>query len=453
MLNINNQEIINFYEQHPYLNIEEVNLLFINFITSILNKTSTNEINNNSIINLLNTINSKCNNLQTSITQVQSFQDKLDTTILDAIKLQIYNIKDVYINELEKYIQNGNNIQLKEIQNMSDKYNNNLLINIKNQLGDVYFTKINEQLTIFNRDIQSEFKNIITTSSQSDVINKFEANFNNKYDILHKYLYEMNNDIIKHVDKIDCKDDFNLIKTYFDRQKHSSNKGIDGENKLELILNKLFPSDDVQNTTGKGKSGDFIVYRDNLSNIMFENKDYINNIPPCEIDKFIRDIENMNIDGIFLSQNSGISRKQDFQIDIYNNNIIIYVHHVNYNIDKIKIAINMLNHLKSKLNTIDNSSATNIDESTLFEINKEYRFFLQQRTALLELVKKFNKDITKQINDIELPQLHSLLANKYASSDIIPFTCTYCNSTYKNAKALAAHVKKCKIKQSTTNES
>ena len=107
----------------------------------------------------------------------------------------------------------------------------------------------------------------------------------------------------------------------------------------------------------------------------------------------------------------------------------------------------MLNHLKNKLNQLDTSGNNTISESTLLEINKEFRFFLQQRNALLELVKKFNKDVTKQIGQLELPELNYLLSNKYASSDNIPFSCKYCNNNFKNAKALAAHVKKCKAKE------
>ncbi len=446
MLSTNNDKIINFYNQHTFLDFEQTNILFIDFISNILNNSVSNSNDPNIILNMLQNINSKCNNLETSIKEVKSHQDRFDSTLLDAVKLQIFSIKDMYTNELEKYLQNNNNIQIKEIQSITDKHNQFLLDKLNNEFGDKFNLNINDKINNLNSNIINDFKNLLANNSNQQIINNFETSISSKYNDLQKSLFNMNSEILKHVDKYNYSNEFTMIKTYFERQKHSSNKGVDGENKLEILLNSVFPSATIENTTGKGKSGDFIVYRENLCNILFENKDYVNNIPPVEIEKFIRDIENVDMDGIFLSQSSGISRKDDFHIDIYNNNIIIYVHHVNYNIDKIKIAINMLDHLKNKLKHIDNSDNCHIADSTLFQINKEFRFFLQQRNSLLELVKKFNKDINKQIGQLELPELNYLLMNKYASSDVVPFLCTYCNSNFKNAKALAAHVKKCKAK-------
>ena len=446
MLTTNNEKIINFYNQYTFLDFEQTNILFIDFISTILNKSSTNSNDPNIILNILQNINSKCNNLETSITEVKTHQDRFDSTLLDAVKLQIFSIKDMYTNELDKYLQNNNNIQLKEIQSITDKHNQFLLDKLNNEFGDKFNLNINDKINNLNSNIINDFKTLLANNSNQQIIHNFETSISSKYNDLQKSLFNMNSEILKHLDKYNYSNEFTMIKTYFERQKHSSNKGVDGENKLEILLNSIFPSATIENTTGKGKSGDFIVHRENSSNILFENKDYVNNIPPVEIEKFIRDIENVDMDGIFLSQSSGISRKDDFHIDIYNNNIIIYVHHVNYNIDKIKIAINMLDHLKNKLKHIDTSDNCHIADSTLFQINKEFRFFLQQRNSLLELVKKFNKDINKQIGQLELPELNYLLMNKYASSDVVPFLCTYCNSNFKNAKALAAHVKKCKAK-------
>ena len=79
-------------------------------------------------------------------------------------------------------------------------------------------------------------------------------------------------------------------------------------------------------------------------------------------------------------------------------------------------------------------------------INNRHISIKEVLVYYLERIEKFNKDITKQIGQLELPELNYLLANKYASSDSIPFLCTYCNIPFKNAKALAAHVKKCKPK-------
>ena len=123
MLSVNNPKIINFYNQNSFLDFEETNLLFIDLLSIILNKSNTETNDPNLILNMLQNINSKCNTLESSITQVKTLQDKFDSSLLDAVKLQIYGIKDMYTSELDKYIQNNNNIQIREIQNITDKHN------------------------------------------------------------------------------------------------------------------------------------------------------------------------------------------------------------------------------------------------------------------------------------------------------------------------------------------
>ena len=54
-----------------------------------------------------------------------------------------------------------------------------------------------------------------------------------------------------------------------------------------------------------------------------------------EVDKFIRDISKNEYNGIFISQHSGIVGKNNFQIDIHDKHILIYIHSCDYDIDKI----------------------------------------------------------------------------------------------------------------------
>ena len=64
-------------------------------------------------------------------------------------------------------------------------------------------------------------------------------------------------------------------------------------------------------------SCDFLLKRENKPTILFENKDYSRNANPEEVKKFIRDINERNQHGIFLSQNSGITTKHNFQIEFH----------------------------------------------------------------------------------------------------------------------------------------
>lgn len=452
MLATNNQEVIDFYNLHPHLNFEQVNLFMIKFLKKILNQVPNENLDQKSIIHLLQNITNKCSNMQESITSVSTQQSKMEThisdihkQIVDTISLQLYSTKDAYIKELEKFIETGKTSELQQHQDLANQNLEKILDKIQIHFGDKFVSSFTKEIKEFNSEIHQEFKKAISTNSQDNLLSRFESTISNKYDNLHKSIMQLNQEVRTEVDKLNYTDDITVIKSHFERQKNSSNKGSDGEMKLETILNDIFPSATIKNTTGKSKSGDFIIERPDASPIMFENKDYANNVPICEVDKFIRDVENLNMNAVFLSQSSGISRKEDFHIDIHNSNIIIFVHHVNYSIDKIRLVVSMLDHLSFKLDQIGNSGDV-IPESVLININKEFNFFIQQRTTLLDTVRKFNKDLTQQITDLELPSLNVLLSSKFASSDSISYKCTYCNKTYKNAKSLAAHVKKCSKK-------
>ena len=58
MLSINNPKIINFYNQNSFLDFEETNLLFIDLLSIILNKSNTETNDPNFILNMLQNINS-----------------------------------------------------------------------------------------------------------------------------------------------------------------------------------------------------------------------------------------------------------------------------------------------------------------------------------------------------------------------------------------------------------
>ena len=453
MVTIKNKKVVDFYTQHPNFDVEEMNILLVDFLRNLLPQLPNEQMDPYSISNLLQTLTTKCEGMESSLHDIHRQQNQFESRftdshkqMIDAVALQIFSTKDTYIKELEKFVQSGRNDEIEQQQKIANQNLEKTLDKIKLFFGDEFSKSFASQISRFNDDINNEIKKALNTETRDNTLTEFKISLNTKYDALHNIIMKINDDFKHEITNINCKEDMNSIRHHFERQKNSSNKGADGENKLESILNQLFPTADVQNTTGMSKSGDFIVNQPDKHPIMFENKDYANNVPICEVEKFIRDIDNLNMHGIFLSQNSGISRKDDFHIDIYNNKIIIFVHHVNYSVDKIKVAISMLGHLIVKIEQIGTTGDV-VSESVLHDINKEFRFFLQQRNTLMDLVKKFNKDMQKQISDLEFPELNRLLANKFATTEIVPFTCKFCSGTYKNAKALAAHVKKCKEKE------
>jgi hypothetical protein len=310
--------------------------------------------------------------------------------------------------------------------------------------------KLETSLNDFERTLKKEWQDTIKqlerTDSPKHIIDNFNSSLQNKCDSLQNFIltcHQQTKDTsTSHTETL------NLVRDHFDRQKNSTHKGADSEDKVLDGLYATFPDCQVTKTTGIAKAGDFLIERSNNTSIMIENKDYKNNVPKDEIEKFIRDIEHQGCNGILVSQQSGIARKKNFQIDIHNRNIIVFIHVLNYDFDKIRLATETIDHLSKVLNSYsDNTNELKLSSETLKEINKEYLAFITQKTGLSDSLKKHNKDMTKLISELQFPELSNMLSQHFSSTEETIFKCEYCKiKVFKNSKALAKHIQTCKPK-------
>ena len=206
----------------------------------------------------------------------------------------------------------------------------------------------------------------------------------------------------------------NDLTEFFAKFKNSSYKGQIGETQLETVLNKLFPCDEIINTTSTKASCDFRITRHEKQPVLIETKHYERNVTLDEVKKFIRDIELNKCSGIFLSQHSGITSKQNFQLDISGKNIMIYIHNVKYDPTVIKLAIDTIDNISEKLKLINTDDAVNfsISEEILCDFNKEYSNFIEQKLNLIEVIKSTQKSMLSQIEEMKFPCLSKYLSQK-----------------------------------------
>lgn len=310
-----------------------------------------------------------------------------------------------------------------------------------------------------SQETKTMLENINNENSLQGFISTFENKYNNMIQPLFTYITSSEERITQNLNNI--KDStstsivsqnkiFSELDEFLNKYKGSSNKGKYGEQNLYSILNSVYSNAEIKNTSGMKASGDFIMKRNEKPSILFENKDYEHNINKDEIIKFIRDIDVQNMNGVFLSQYSGISLKQNFQIDIHKGNVLVYIHNAEYSPDKIRLAVDIIDSLSVKIVELNIDENNNISKEMLDDINEEYQNFINQKELLITVLKDFQKKMTSQIDSLKLPALDKYLEPKYANVRQKGMMCNICSNFFASSKqSLSAHQRGCKKKQNT----
>lgn len=222
---------------------------------------------------------------------------------------------------------------------------------------------------------------------------------------------------------------------------NSSKKGLEGEMRTLDTLNQMFPQAEVYDTHKDTANGDFRIVLYGIQ-ILYENKNFSNNVPKRDIEKFKRDVIESDCHcGIMCAENGGIACKDDLDMDLLGENKkpVIYVHQTNTNLDKVRVSIFILcNILQNKLE---------LNTSTLLQI-KEH---IQDCEGILKIYNSNKKNI-KQLEDsnIKLEVLSKRI--KFKLEEMIQQInqpnsnkkkCEYCSGSFVN---LTLHQTKCKKK-------
>ncbi len=406
-----NKKIVQFYQNNPSLNFEQMNLIFID----ILEKLGTN---------FQQTKNDNTNSLLKEIcSSVQSLQK-------DQLSLQENHksLLNQYLLQTHQTIQK-NNQTIKDqtalvISEQMPQLRNNLKEDIHNQ---------NQKPTIQIQQILLNHQEKISSILDSKVSSRENENNSKIWAILQEQ-----------------QDSFKEIKQFLDKQKicNSSITGKEGENRLERVLNESFPQATIHNTTGNSESADFILQRENHSvqNILIENKEYSSNVPIREVKKFIRDVECKKMHGIFFSQTSGISSKKNFELNLHASNIILFIHNCNYNPYIIQTSVQIIDSISEKID-FEKLKEISINQDELSSIQSEFMNFITQRNSLIELTKKFSRETLQTLDSMEIPTLSKILSVHYSNiGQDQSLVCNTCGLIFKNKRSLGSHKKGCKGK-------
>ena len=458
-ITITDQVIVSFYKKNPNLDIISMNHIFIEILKSL----STN---------LSSTINASIHsNILSLVTDIHSNLSSIKTDII----IKLHESKKEYIDDIKTILTNSILTNNEKIMAVIDKNNDSLLTKTTLIVNDVIpksqektYIQIENCIKSFCSAITQDTTQLLELTNKDDVkmksvIDNIDTQFTKMISTIQQPIFsfiqsseERTNNGIQQVREHLSTQQVNQQKLtgelndFLNKYKNnSSSKGNISEAELYYMLQSVMPSDEITKVSSDTATCDFKVNRIDKSRptILFENKDYSRSVTTEEIKKFERDVQTQKNHGVFVSQKSPITFKQNFQIDIINGFIHIYIPNAEYDTNKIKIAVDIIDNLSLKLKHISNTSENeySINKEDMEEIIDEYRVFVTQKLQMIDTIKNINKQLLDKMEEIQLPKLKKLFIKIGNVENDNEFKCVFCNLwSGKNKASLAAHVRNCK---------
>lgn len=466
-ITITDEVIVSYYRENTNIDIITINHIFIDILKNLSSNLSTT---------INSTINSK-------ILSIVSDIDKNISLMKSDILLKFHESKREYIEDLKTILYNNISSNNEKIIGNIEKSNEELLSKMKSIINELIpkgqessYLQMEGCIKNFSSIISQDIKNLLFTINKIDstskddshiktFIEKIDTHLTNMFSTISQPLFNSiqtseertTNGIQQIKENIIIQQTIqetlrNEMKDFLNKYKNSSQfKGNVAEIELQHMILSIMPSDEVIRVSNDTATCDLKVNRKDSSkpNILFESKIYTNkSVTTSEVKKFERDIQLQKIHGVFISQESPITFKDNFQIDIINGLIHIYIPNANYEVEKIKIAIDIIDNLSFKLNSLskENENEYSISKEDIFDITEEYRLFGIQKLQMLDTIKLVNKQLMDKLEEIQLPKIKKFLMKLGNIENDNDFKCTFCNSwSGKNKASLAAHIRNCKF--------
>jgi len=363
-ITITDEVIVSYYRENTNIDIITMNHIFIDILKNLSSNLSTT---------ITSTINSKILNIVQDI-------DKNISLMKSDISLKFLESKKEYIEDLKNILYNNNLSNNEKITNGIERSNETLLSKIKTMVTEIIPKShessnlqiescIHKSCSLIIQDTSKllEITNKIDNTSQNDTLIKgfiqnIDTHLTNMFQTIQQPIFnsiqsseERTTTGIQQIkENIMLQQNIqetlrNEMQDFLNKYKNSSQfKGNVAEIELQHMLLSIMPTDEVIKVSNDTATCDLKVNRKDTSKpcILFESKNYTNkSVTTAEVKKFERDIQLQKIHGVFISQESPITFKDNYQIDIINGLIHIYIPNAEYDIDKIKLAIDVIDNL------------------------------------------------------------------------------------------------------------
>lgn len=456
---VSDETILRFYSENSHLDFITMNHIFID----VMKQLSTN-------------ISSKIDSTITSqiLSIVSDMKGELYKINSDMTMKLIEARKD-YVNDMKSMFSHSELSTCEKINSILEKSNENLMTKTSLIMSDIIpkshdknYGMIEQSIKQFFGEIAEDTKKLLKMNSSdnsNDVVENINKSITSMFSNIQQSLFntiqtsetrtfsniqQMNENIIQQK-----KNQENLsveINNFLNKYRsNSSIKGAISESELYSLLQVICPSDFLVNCSKEASSCDIKLTRKDkrFPTILFENKDYSSSVNTEEVEKFERDIKQQGSHGIFISQNSPIAFKDNFQIDIINNLIHLYIPNAKYSIEKIKLGIEIVDSLSDKLKNIivdQNEEVYELSVEDYENIRQEYCSFANKKCELIDFIKIMTRQLTEKLDAIDFPVLKKITIGNTDHKNT-GFICTICNKFNGKSKAsLSAHQKRCRIR-------
>jgi hypothetical protein len=401
MLSTSHPKIIEFYKNHPSISFETSHLWLIDMLEKMVDdKVSTSMVSH---------LSDRFKLIEETLSRQEG-----------NLSLKLMEMKDKYLEDTKMILSNNTTEKLSP-----------LLQNYNQQLLD-------KTTILFQNILPEKIKELQQyISEESKKTNPDLSQFEEKIAQTQRDIHEG----FRHVSEISTQNQQSVTEL-LGKMNNSSHKGKISENMVSSILEKMFPSACLEFVGTTKETGDFILERKNKPKILIENKDYTRTVPTEEVTKFIRDIDQQKCCGLFIS-NSGIAGKDNFEVQVHNGDVLVYIQFCNYDSEKISMGINIIDQFKEMLDNLnDDADKDMISKDLIKDINDEYKIWITTRTTMLKNIKDFHDSMKKQLDSMSIPSLEKYLSTRFTPVSSM-MSCEHCGFACKNKQSLSAHLRGC----------
>ena len=514
--------ILRFYQNHPQFDFETVNLTVIDLFektmldTATTSTTTTEAPLHTKLVQMMQSHTHRMDEMNHSLTNIQESVSMIHSDITTHLWKKFVEIKQHYLEEFHIIVNSTTKSTMGELLELANQQLIDKTVSILQEAipkgQHPYNEPIQSSMRMFQQtmaeETQSLLKSIHSMDHSNDRIHEFIDNFELKSKQMLQGLqqpicaYIASSEERIHSNLSNLKDlsirtqhhQEKSTKEWTDFMQKSSTNNNDGamvprttiggggpsstihRTQIQILLNRMYPTSEVTKVTkntssslttavhaGGGpvslSSQIYSMKRPGSPTILVESKQCDANVDTQDIVQFVELMKTQHMNGIILSQNSGFNAKPNYYIEFHEKYILVYVHQMEYNPDKLRPAVDIIDQMSSRIKQYsamamaagggggdELDTATEwIERGMLDDINNEYQLFISQKNAIIQNLRESQRKVISQIEEFQFPSLDKYLSSKYTAP--MPkngHKCDLCkNFNANNLKALAAHKRGC----------